>query len=612
MQMFVWRIPTVLLFATLLVPLVSYAGFFFPFVTTKAFLFFALVDIATLYALFDLARGRARVSLSLLTRALGFFVFIVGLADALGVYPGLSFLSTFERMDGFLMLVHAFLFFVLLRMYFDDHTWKLFWIGLCGVGILAGVYGLIQAFSGVVRPGSTFGNPIYFAGFELFCIFLALCMYARSHVAYERYLYIGAGIVGLFSIYVSGTRGAFIGLVLGAVASFTFFVWRRFGARVFLGSFVIGVCLLSALWITLVHLHTVPASLERFTSLSLSDPTVFSRVVLAQIALEGIYERPLFGFGQEGFIDVYARHYDTRLFGYEPWHDRAHNVFIDWFVASGIIGGMLFIVCMAMLFFLVSRNFFNDPWLFGLLVAYSVYLATVFLDSTGYVVLFALAAFLDRSMSTQPANTDEHEHMWVNISVFLLSALLVGALYAPSWATARSVLDALFHTEYIHLFATRKEAASLERASSSARSAFARAEVLGSRVREVREQRAVVAIRVSVLPLSIEERSAWYRESVTGLLYNHILFENDPRQLVLLGDVHAAYGAFGEAVYAYEKALAFSPEKQSLMLALARTYYRMGDSAQARALVARVVATQGPLFPHHEVDALTELLAEVE
>lgn len=605
-----WRIPTVVLFCTLLVPLVSYAGLFFPFVTTKAFLFFVLIEIAALYAVFDVARERISIAYSPFTALLAVFVCVVALADAFGVYPGLSVFSTFERTEGLLMLVHALLFFVLLRTYFDERAWRFFWIMLCAVGIVAGLYGLVQWFGGVARPGSTFGNPIYFAGFELFCIFLAFFKYARSRFVYERYIYVGAGIVGLLAIYISGTRGAFIGLVLGTTAAFALFAWRRFGMRVFFGAFVISVPLLSVLWVTLAHLQTAPASLERFTSLSLSDPTVFSRLVLAQIAMQGIQERPLLGFGQEGFIDVYARHYDERLFGYEPWHDRAHNVFLDWFVASGIIGGILFIACVAVLFFFVSRHFEYNPWLFGLLVAYSTHLATVFLDTTAYVVLFALAAFLDKNTKAMTP-VPEREQVWVAVSIMTASILLVSALHAPAWVTARSVLDALFHTEYL-LFFSHQHAPHATQASMSARHAFARAEAWGSRVREVHEQRAVAAIRIAPALLSEEERRAWYQESVLGLMYNHMYFKYDPRQLVLLGDVHVAFGALTEAQRAYEQALVLSPKKQSIMLALAHTYYRAGAFEKARILLNDIAAVRGPMFPSEKVRALEQALTEVE
>ena len=35
---------------------------------------------------------------------------------------------------------------------------------------------------------------------------------------------------------------------------------------------------------------------------------------------------------------MFAEHYDPRMYKQEPWFDRAHNVFFDWFVAGGVLG----------------------------------------------------------------------------------------------------------------------------------------------------------------------------------------------------------------------------------------------------------------------------------
>jgi hypothetical protein len=52
------------------------------------------------------------------------------------------------------------------------------------------------------------------------------------------------------------------------------------------------------------------------------------------MALKGIAERPVLGWGQENFNYVFNKYYNPQMFGQEEWFDRTHNVVLDWLIAG--------------------------------------------------------------------------------------------------------------------------------------------------------------------------------------------------------------------------------------------------------------------------------------
>ncbi len=80
-------------------------------------------------------------------------------------------------------------------------------------------------------------------------------------------------------------------------------------------------------------------TLSRLTSISLSDTTAQSRLILWQGAWQAWQEKPLFGFGPENFEVAISKYLSPRLANYEAYGtDRAHNFIFDYGVAIGWLG----------------------------------------------------------------------------------------------------------------------------------------------------------------------------------------------------------------------------------------------------------------------------------
>ena len=83
------------------------------------------------------------------------------------------------------------------------------------------------------------------------------------------------------------------------------------------------------------------------------------------MAWQGFKERPLLGWGPENYINVFDRHFDTRYFspsaGFGAWFDRAHSIYFDYLVETGILGLLSFIGIWAVFYWyslklLISNN----------------------------------------------------------------------------------------------------------------------------------------------------------------------------------------------------------------------------------------------------------------
>src|SRR3989338_3096159 len=133
------------LFLIPFVPFPVSSSFFFPFITTKAFIWRIIVEIIfaawVLLALFD---PNYRPKKSLISYAILGFIVCIGLADLFGVAPIKSFWSNFERMEGFITLLHLGMFFIVISSVFREIDWKRWWNVSLAASFLMVLYCVFQ------------------------------------------------------------------------------------------------------------------------------------------------------------------------------------------------------------------------------------------------------------------------------------------------------------------------------------------------------------------------------------------------------------------------------------------------------------------------------------
>lgn len=411
---------------TLLTPLFVSSSILFPYTAPKAFAFRILIEIAAVFYLYLLLKksplivppfikgGRGGI----LTLAVLAFLLMAFLSAVFGVDFYLSFWGSLERMLGVWGMAHFIVFFVMLGNVFKT---KSEWLKLLGVSVavssLVAFLAILQKFFdiGLLMPKTdrvfaTLGNAAFLAGYLIFNFFFAL--YLAFLQAKNKNKAIFAVLVFclaiIFSaIFLTGTRGAFLGLAAGLIffaLAFGFFNPLRKSRKYFLAAAAL-IFVFAFLIFFFRHSAFIKENfvLSRLASFSLQETTAKNRLILWQSAWSAWQERPMLGWGQENYEAAINKYFDSRLNLYEAWYDRAHNFIFDYGVAGGWLGlaAYLAVIFLPFYYFLKiikkqNQENFAFVVLFGsLLFAYLGQNFFVFDSFVSYLMLFFALAFIN-------------------------------------------------------------------------------------------------------------------------------------------------------------------------------------------------------------------------
>ena len=249
-------------------------------------------------------------------------------------------------------------------------------------------------------------------------------------------------VLQIVALYYTGTRSAMFGLIGGLLISSLSIAWLERN-RIWVRRLAIGLVAALVLSVgTVAALRDMPSVkengvLNRFASVSFSDSTVFARVTIWTMALEGFKEHPVLGWGFENFSYVFNKYYTPSMYAQEQWFDRAHNAYVDWLVAAGILGflGFISLFCIAALAFLRAETLTrSEKALFiGLLAGYGFHSFFVFdnlMSSVYFFVLLAFAHVVSRKKlpGSFVSMTPISREMFIPAGVAVV-LILVGSLY---------------------------------------------------------------------------------------------------------------------------------------------------------------------------------------
>lgn len=404
------------IFALPAVPFLISGSMFFPFITGKNFAFRIIVEIAfAAWVALAVFRPAYRPVFSWLLVLLAGFVFSIGISDALGPNPFKSFWSNFERMEGYITLLHLLaLAVVSMGVMKSQYLWQRFLVVTVVLSACMGLAGLNDFYAymvngaGAARIDGRFGNPIYLAIYAAFHVFFSvlLLMWLRA-VGWVRILLIGNIVLQIVVLYLTATRGTMLGLLGGTVVAAglvaLFHKENKMLRRVSLGV-IASVVLLVSGFIAIKDNAWVQETpvLARFAAISFDSGTVASRLMIWRMAMNGVAERPVFGWGQENYSFVFDKYYNPNMYAQEPWFDRVHNIVFDWLIQGGIVGALLyFSIPFAVLYYLWLYRREDSPFtsteravITGLLVTYFFHNLFVFDNITSYFFYILLLAFV--------------------------------------------------------------------------------------------------------------------------------------------------------------------------------------------------------------------------
>ncbi|MEK7148273.1 MAG: O-antigen ligase family protein, partial [Patescibacteria group bacterium] len=343
------------LFAIPFIPFLVSSSLFFPFITTKAFAWRFIIEIIFFsWLLLSIVDPAYRLKKSSILYAIATFLGVVLLADIFGIDPTRSIWSNYERMEGFISLAHLAAFFMVISSFFDEMDWKRWWNTTLVASFIMILYCSLQIFGvktinqGGVRVDGTFGNAIYLAVYMLFHIFIAMLMLFREWKNKgSRYIYGILMFLQAIVLYYTATRGALLGLV-GGLLIFSLLnirnkeeLWAR---KISIG-FIAAIVILVGGFFAVRNAQFVKDSsvLSRFSTLSVAELKTQGRYFIWPMAWQGIKEHPVLGWGQENFTYVFQKYYRPEMYNLEPWFDRAHNVFLDWAIAGGLLSLFIYL-----------------------------------------------------------------------------------------------------------------------------------------------------------------------------------------------------------------------------------------------------------------------------
>lgn len=599
------------LFLVLFVPFIIANGLilpnlFFPFITGKNFIFRIFVEFALLgYVLLACAVPKYRPKGSLVLWSVVALVAWMALATLTSVDPIKSFWSNFERMDGYIDLIHLFVWFVIAgAILTTDKLWSAFFETAIGASVLQGCLALFQVMhlfgfapssqSGA-RADTTFGNATYLAVYMLFSIFITLLVLAnrawRGKLTVSLQVWYALALVLQFAgLYFTETRGAQLGVIGGLVVGAIWVAlfardskYRQFRKVAWYALGAIAIVVVGFVGVRNTSFVQHSSALKRLADISLSDPTVASRLLyIWPTAVKGIEDKPVVGWGEENFNFVFNKYYQPAMYNQEQWFDRAHNQFLDFGIAGGVPALLLYVLLFGAAAWTIWRSRLSVPEqaaLMGLLAAYAFNNLFVFDNLVSFVYFFAILAFVQGFASTRPPRfmflaRPMGDHALAIIAPVALIVIGFGGWYLNGAGIARA------STLVQALSAQGSPQANLALFQKAMGGTSFPGNQLGYQeaVEQATQLTANQVAQASIDPSIKQQYLAVASSNLQSLMAER---PHDARLELFAGSLLSAYGAYDEAIQYLQQAVADSPQKQQILIQLGLVQLQKGDANDA-------------------------------
>jgi len=585
-------------FLVLFIPIMVTDSMFFPYITGKNFAFRILVEIALVsWFLLALLDKDYRPRFSWMAVFGGALLIVMFFANLFGEHPSTSFWSNYERMEGYVTLVHFYIYFIVLGSVFKTKTmWGYFLHTSLAVASYVAFYGLAQT-SGLIegareRVDSTLGNAAYMAIYMLFHMFILFFVSTRTKDWFVRGAYAIIFILFTYILLETGTRGTFLGLIGGvAVMSGYLIIFGRGYPevrKVAIGA-IMAVVFLAGGLVAFKDSDFIKesASLNRIASINLAND-LGTRSTIWGMALEGVKERPILGWGQGNFNYIFNREFDPSLYAGEQWFDRVHNIFLDWLVAGGVLGFVAYFgIMLSAVYYLFWLPLFNKKEneedeaftvleraiLLGILAGYLIHNVVVFDNLVSYTFYAVILGLIhSRVATTIPALERMEFDKDVLVSIvsplaIVTLAVVIYFVHVPGIMAAKDIIKA-FSTQNI-------EQTFLEFESALDRGSFARQEIV-----EQLTQRAMnLARQPNVAPEIKQKYLAMAESEIAQMIEDK---PGDTRLHVFYAGFYRSIGQQEKAKEQIDIARSLSPNKQSIMLEQGVVALSMNEPEAAR------------------------------
>ena len=399
----------------------------------KAVFFRSLVEIVfILYLLLVFLNPRYLPKISTLVLTILFFIGTLVLTSFNGINFHRSFFGDPERAEGVISYLHLLAFFLILISVFNkEKEWfKILKITVIVSGI-SSFAGILQklgfaSFYGISLPNrisGTLSNPDFFAPYIVLTSFLGIFVLLSEKEKKWKNLWKLILILNCFTLILSGTRGAWIGMGIGITFLLCFWFFRYSDLKQKKRKKILFGFLILSIFALLIIPNQGKLGLEksyffqRFFGI-FSPSSLGSRLDVWEISLNAWKEKPILGWGPESFSFVFDKYFKSDYLQYIPeamYFDYPHNKVMELMAGTGLLGTLsyfsIFIVAFFYLFFRRAKSFNNalvskikghkssiiNLTLAAFLISYFSQNLFIFDTVCTYLIFFLFLAFLNNN-----------------------------------------------------------------------------------------------------------------------------------------------------------------------------------------------------------------------
>jgi len=576
-------------FAIPFIPLIIANSMFFPFITGKNFTFRIIVEIIfAAWVILALYEPVYRPKFSWIVAGFTALLVVMAVSNALGADPRMSFWSNFERMEGYVTLVHTFMYLLVMgSVLTTDKLWTRFFNTTLFSAVLLSLYAFAQLSGNITinqggwRLDGTLGNSAYMAIYMLFIAFITLLLFVRTEAKGWRYTYGALGVLFVYLLIQTATRGTILGLVGGLVvttAYIAFSIKDHPRVRKVATGALLTLIIIVGLFIGFRKSEFIQQNpyLGRVANITLSEGSI--RFKIWHMAYEGFKERPLLGWGQSNFNYIFNKQYDPSLYAAEAWYDRVHDIVFDWLVAGGILGfTAYFSIFFAALYYLLVRPILKHDEAFTvvergvlicLLLWYLFHNLFVFDNIVSYMFYGTMLAFIHSRIGT-PIPSIASWKIDTRIIEQVVSPIIVIVLFGvvyyvnvPGIQAASGLIDA---------FASKSPEVMLAKFDTAlARNSFGN--------QEIREQMTRQAQNVIQSKDASEElKQKFFKRTEEELLKEVAEKPDDARVQVFISSFYRMTNNLDSAIEHLKIARDLSPKKQQIIFEQGIAYLQKKD-----------------------------------
>jgi len=423
-------------------------------------------------------------------------------------------------------------------------------------------------------------------------------------------LYVALITTQLTILYFTATRGAILGALGGILLSAILIVIFEREKQTLRK---IGLGLLLAILIIVGGFFSIKDSdfvkdnqvLKRFSNISLDSGTVRARFTIWSMALEGVKERPILGWGQENFNLVFNKYYDPVLYHDEPWFDRVHDIVFDWLIAGGILGLLAYVsIPIALMYYIwfgrgKKLSVIDKSLLTGMLAGYMFHNIFVFDNIMSYIMYATILAYV-YAMTTEDVKEGKMAKV-IDMGIINRVATPIIILATVFTIYAVNTKPILASTTLIN--ALRGQPSPQDNITYF-KEALAYDTFANQEIREQLIQAATRAARSDVEP-GIKQQI--FDLANTEMKKQREIAPDDARHALFYGSLLETFGQNARAREHFEDAQRLSPNKQTIRFALGGNLINLGLLDEADALLKETLELEPRFSDSHIMYAISAI-----